>query len=149
MLTIKEAAEYADKSVSWIRKKILANELEAEKKPFKYGKRWETTKKAIDDLLQQAKMEKEVVEVREIDKPVDKEQLVNDLLEATQSQNKELIDEAVSNINENINTQNKQLQEQIKQQNKAIEKLTDKVEDLEEEKEKTFIDKIKNIFMGN
>ena len=57
MITIKEAAEYADKSESWIRKKILDKELAAEKQAFKYGKRWETTKENIDNLLKQAKVD--------------------------------------------------------------------------------------------
>lgn len=137
MITIKEAAKYAGKSESWIRKKILSGELAAEKKAFKYGKRWETTKADIDDLLQQAKMEKEVIEVREIDKPVDKEQLLNEIAEATESRNKKLIDKAVNKINN-----------KIQQQNELIKNLADRLEEKERKKEETLIDKIKRFFIG-
>jgi len=142
-LTIKGAAEYYGRSESWIRKKILNGQLDAEKENFKYGKRWVTTEKSLDDLekklQEQAKAENEIVNVREVNKPVDKETLINDLIDATESRNKELIDDAVDNINKNINKQNKQMQEQIS-------KLTKKVEQLQQEKEKSFIDKLKDLF---
>ena len=135
MLTIKEAAEYADKSTSWIRKKILSGELEAEKKAFKYGKRWETTKQAIDDLLEQAKMEKEVVEVREVEETIPVEQFRNDILEATESQNRELIDEAVDNITN-----------KIERQEKAIESLTEEIKIMRKQQNKSIFDKVKDFF---
>ena len=149
MLTIKEAAEYADKSTSWIRKKILSGELEAEKKAFKYGKRWETTKQAIDDLLEQAKMEKEVVDVREVDKAIPVKQFKNELLKATESQNRELINKAVENITEEIKSQSTKIDNQenkIEKQNQAIKELTKEVKKMREQQKKSIIDKIINIF---
>ena len=136
-LKIKEAAKYADKSKSWIRKKILNGQLAAEKETFKYGERWLTTKKAIDDLLNQAKTDKEVVEVREISKPVAAEDLVNKLMKKTRQQNKELIDQAAGDV-----------KDLIKQQQETISQLSDKLDRIEKRQNKSFIDKIKYIFFG-
>ena len=156
MLTIKEAAKYADKSESWIRKKILSGELEAEKKAFKYGKRWETKKENIDDLLKQAKIDQEVIEVREVNKPVPADDIINRILEATEEQNQALIDEAVNDISDKIEQQNEQNKaladkvenqsEKLDQQNELIKNLSDQVEKLNQRQNKTLFDKIKNFF---
>ena len=152
-LTIKAAAEYYGKSDSWIRKKILSGELEAEKRPFQYGERWITTEKALDqlaeDLQEQAKMQKDSVNVREVKQPVDKEQLINELVEATEGRNKALIDKATDSIADKIEGQNKQLQqqnEQLKKQTELINKLSDQVDKLQQNQNKSFIDKIKDFF---
>lgn len=144
-LTIKAAAEYYGKSESWIRKKILSGKLEAEKEPFTYGERWITTEKALDqlaeDLKEQAKLEKNSINVREVNRPVGKEEFINELVEATESKNKQLIDKAVNNITDKMEAQNKQLE----QQNKMIKKLSDQVEKMQQ-KEPNLLDKIKNFF---
>jgi len=144
-LTIKAAAEYYGKSESWIRKKILSGKLAAEKEPFQYGQRWITTEKALDqlaeDLKEQAKMEKESINVREVKKPVDKKEFINELIEATESKNKQLVDEAVNNITDKIEAQNKQLE----QQNELIKNLSDQVEKMQK-KEPNLLDKIKKFF---
>jgi chromosome segregation ATPase len=167
MITIKEAAEYADKSESWIRKKILDKELAAEKQVFKYGKRWGTTKENIDNLLKQAKVDQEVIEVREVNKPVPAEDIINRILEATEEQNQALIDEAVNDISDKIDEQNelikgyneelKELKGQNDELNKQTEQINEKIidkldkqqeviEQLQEEKNKSLLDKIKNLF---
>lgn len=144
-LTIKAAAEYYGKSESWIRKKILSGELEAEKEPFTYGERWITTEKALDklaeDLKEQAKLEKDSINIREVNRPVDKEKFINELIEATESKNKQLIDKAVNNITDKIEAQNKQLEKQ----NELIKKLSDQVEKMQQKKP-DLLDKIKNFF---
>jgi len=142
MLTIKQAAEYADKSESWIRKKILSGELAAEKKAFKYGKRWETTKAAVDDLLKQAKVDREVVEVREVNEPVPAETLINRILEASEEQNKALIEKATDSITDKIEAQN----EQLERQQQLIKDLSDKLEELNQRQNKTLFDKVKEFF---
>lgn len=153
MLTIKEAAEYAGKSESWIRKKILTEELEAEKKAFKYGKRWETTKIAVDELLKQAKIDKEVVEVREVNQPIAAEDMINRILKATEEQNQVLIDEAVNDISNKIeqqNEQNKQDKEKIikklDKQGQIIEQQSKMIRELQQKKNQSLLDKIKNLF---
>jgi hypothetical protein len=136
-LTLKAAAEYYGKSESWIRKKILNGQLEAEKEPFQYGERWVITEKALDDLAerldQTAKTESEVIEVRQVNKPVDKEEFINELVEATESRNKQVINKAVDSINKKIEQQNElilELKQEIKQQRKENNKsLVDKIKD--------------------
>jgi CRISPR/Cas system CMR subunit Cmr4 (Cas7 group RAMP superfamily) len=145
-LTIKAAAEYYGKSESWIRKKILNGQLEAEKRPFQYGQRWITTEKALDqlaeDLKEQAKIEKDSINIREVSRPVDKEKFLNELIEATEGRNKQLIDEAVNNITDKIEAQNNQLQ----QQNEIIKKLSDQVEEMQQRQNKSLFDKVKDFF---
>lgn len=141
-LKIKEAAEYADKSDSWIRKKILNGQLAAEKEAFKYGERWITTKKAIDDLLGQAKTKKEVVEVREVNKPVAADELINKLLDKSKQQNKKLIDQAAADIKKVITEQSSK----IDKQQETISQLSDKLDRIEKRQNKSFIDKIKDYF---
>jgi predicted component of type VI protein secretion system len=141
-LKIKEAAEYADKSDSWIRKKILNGQLAAEKEAFKYGERWITTKKAIDDLLGQAKTEKEVVEVREVNKPVAADELINKLLDKSKQQNKKLIDQAAADIKKVITEQSSK----IDKQQETISQLSDKLDRIEKRQNKSFIDKVKDFF---
>ena len=141
-LKIKEAAKYADKSDSWIRKKILNDELRAEKEAFKYGERWITTKKAIDDLLGQAKTEKEVVEVREVNKPVAADELINKLLDKSKQQNKKLIDQAAADIKKVITEQSSK----IDKQQETISQLSDKLDRIEKRQNKSFIDKVKDFF---
>lgn len=143
-LKIKEAAKYADKSDSWIRKKILNDELRAEKEAFKYGERWITTKKAIDDLLGQAKTEKEVVEVREVNKPVAADELINKLLDKSKQQNKELIDQAAADVKKVITEQSSR----IDKQQELIKSLSDQVQEMQQRQNKSFIDKVKD-FLRN
>jgi len=138
-LTIKEAAAYYGKSESWIRKKILSGELAAEKESFTYGERWITTEKALDNLAaelkESAKVESEVIEVRNIDRPVSKEEFLNELEE----RNKKLIDQATKEIKS-------ELKSEIKEQNKLIENL---LAQSKENKNKSLIDKIKQFFKNN
>jgi hypothetical protein len=124
-LTIKAAAEYYGKSEYWIRKRILSGELEAEKRPFQYDQRWITTEKALDqlaaDLKEQAKIEKDSINIREVSKPVDKKEFISELIEATESRNKALVDEAVIDINKKFEQQNElimELKQEIEQQRK-------------------------------
>jgi len=130
--TIKQAAEYYGKSESWIRKKILAEELQAEKRPFQYGERWIITDQALDDLAdrlnQTTKAEQEVIEVRQVNKPVPAENIINRILEATGEQNQALIDEAVNGISDKIEQQNKQnkaLADKVENQSGKLDQQTD------------------------
>ena len=130
--TIKQAAEYYGKSESWIRKKILAEELQAEKRPFQYGERWIITDQALDDLAdrlnQTTKAEQEVIEVRQVNKPVPAEDIINRILEATGEQNQALIDEAVNGISDKIEQQNKQnkaLADKVENQSGKLDQQTD------------------------
>lgn len=75
--------------------KNISRGIRIRKKAFKYDKRWDTTKIAVDELLKQAKIDKEVVEVREVNEPIAAEDMINRILKATEEQNQVLIDKAV------------------------------------------------------
>ena len=126
--TIKEAAEYINKSESWIRKKILKNEIPAEKKPFKYGQRYEIKKEDLDNYLEYIQAEKEVIELAEENKPVSKEVILNELTEAINKQNRALVDEVVDRVNNKLDKQEKAINEQ----QETINKLVDEIKELKE-----------------
>lgn len=147
MLTIKEAANYADKSESWVRQKILSGEISAQKNKFKYGKRWETTKKDIDDFLEQAKIEKDIVEVREIENPISKEEFIEELSKTIENQNDQLLEDTKEMITYREKTVLKALKEQnnqflnevkdevskvVKSQNKLISELKNNIKSRDE-----------------
>ena len=121
-LTIKEAAEYIGKSTSWLRKKILNNEIHAEKESFKYGERYKISKEELDNYQQKAKIIKESVEVVEVEEKISKKDLMNELVEAVYSQNKKLINKSIKKVTDKID-----------QQNKAIEKLINENENIKRE----------------
>ena len=142
--TIKEAAEYLNKSESWIRKKILSNELQASKKPFKYGQRYKITKKALDELQNHIQAEREVIELAEIDKPISKEEILNELsneipasfeqlekaFDDFSDEHKQLLEEfetELANYNENIESNLEEMKEEIfKGWQEELEKLINK-----------------------
>ncbi|MFW5846970.1 MAG: hypothetical protein ACOCUU_02300 [Nanoarchaeota archaeon] len=116
MLTIKEAADYADKSESWVRQKILSGEISAQKNKFKYGKRWETTKQNIDDFLEQAKIEKDIVEVREIKNPISKEEFLKEISKNIEKQKEQLLEDT----KDLITYKEQKVSEALKEQNKSF-----------------------------
>ena len=141
-LTIKEAAEYMGKSDSWMRKKILNGEIQAEKESFKFGQRYKISKEALDDYQEMARMKTESVDVVEVEERVSKEALITELSNTINKQNKELIREAVDDINSKIGSQ----EDTIKRQNEAIDRLTEEVRQLREKKSKSLWSRVKNLF---
>lgn len=151
--TIKEAAEYINKSESWIRKKILNNEIPAEKKAFKYGQRYKIKKDDLDNYLEHIQAEKEVIELTEVNKPVSKEVILNELTEVINKQNKALIDDVVDKVADKIEEQqkaikedNKVLMEEYKKQQEFNKKLVDEIQELKKLQKRTIFDKIKDYF---
>jgi len=140
--TIKEAAEYIGKSESWIRKKILSDEIKAEKKEFKYGQRYKIKKDELDNYLEYIKAEKEVIELAEVNKPISKDLIINELTEAINKRNKALIDEVVDRVDNKLNRQEKA----INKQEETINNLVDEIKELKELQKRTIFDKIKDFF---
>lgn len=144
-LTIKEAAEYMGKSDSWLRKKILNGEIQAEKESFKFGQRYKISKEALDDYQEMARMKSESVDVVEVEERVSKEALITELSNTINEQNKELIREAVEDISGKIEIQ----EETIKQQNEAIEKLTEELQKLRQKSSRGIFEKLKQKVIGD
>lgn len=104
--TIKQAAEILEVSTSTIRRRIKSGEYAAEKKSGPYGEQYYIPGSEID----QAVMENESVNISQVSKPVDKEEFVNTLIEATEDKYKSLFEGIANNIINKIEQQNEKLE---------------------------------------
>lgn len=66
-----------------------------------------------DELEEQARVSRDVIEVKEINKPVPKETLLNEFIEAVNSKNEALINEVKDNITDKLNRQERAIKEFI------------------------------------
>ena len=129
---VKEAAKILGVSKKTVYSKLRSGKLPGEKIKTKHGLKWVINKK---DLEETAKREKEVVEVKEINQLVNKEDLMNELIEAVNSQNEKLIKNSMDKVTDKIDQQNKQIQE-----------LSQQIKELKEQQNKGLMDRIKNYF---
>ena len=129
---VKEASKILGVSKKTVYTKLRAGQLPGEKIDTKHGKKWVIDK---ENLEEQATREKEVVEVKEINQLVNKEDLLNELVEAVNSQNEQLINESIDKVTD-----------KIEQQNKAIMDLSEQVKELKEQQNKGLLDRIKDLF---
>ena len=134
--TIKQAAEIMEVSKSTVRRRINNGELKAEKKQGPYGQQYYIPESELD----QAVIDKEIMEVREVNQPIDKEQFINELSEALTDNIKGNIDRAEDTLQETIEGQNEQLQQDIQELRKEVEGLK------EQQQNKGLWSKFKNIF---
>jgi|SRR6056297_677833 len=102
-LTLQQASKYSGRSVSWLRKKILNNELSATKEKFKFGERWKVNKKDLDEIDNAAKISKEVVKVREHNKPVSKEVILKEIKKVIKKNNEELAEQVAVRLMNQLN----------------------------------------------
>jgi excisionase family DNA binding protein len=154
--TIKQASEILEVSTSTIRRRIKSGEYAAEKKNSPYGEQYFIPAKEID----QAVMENESVNISQVNKPVDKEEFINAMVEATEGKYKALFEGIADNLSDKIDKQNellKDYKEQLEEQNsklddqkELINQLSEQLEDIKkqnkEKADKSFIDKIKKLF---
>lgn len=140
-LTIKEAADYYGKSESWIRKKILSGDLKAEKVQFKYGKKWLTTEKNLDDLAkrlnEQSVKENQVVNIREVNRPISAEEIKEQFKQLILAENEKVGQEVINTVvkelkqaNEPILDEFKALTNQLKDKDEKNQKLHNEIKDL-------------------
>jgi len=111
---VKEAAELLGLSKRTVYKKLRNKKLPGRKVDTKTGKKWEIDR---DDVEEVKKIENEVIEVKEINTPVGKNELQNIISEVIQQRDQEL--------------------------HKKIDNLTKEVKKLQR---KTILDKIKDFF---
>ena len=147
---VKEAAEILGVSKKTVYERLRSGKINAEKIDTKHGKKWVINR---DELQESAKIENEAIEVRELNELINKDQLMNELIQAINSQNKEFLGEAIGDINETVEKQNKTIQKQnetIQQQNKTLQKinreLSEVKRELQDQKNDSLISKIKNFF---
>lgn len=156
-LTIKEAADYYGKSESWIRKKILSGDLKAEKVQFKYGKKWLTTEKNLDDLAkrlnEQSVKENQVVNIREVNRPISAEEIKEQFKQLILAENEKVGQEVINTVvkelkqaNEPILDEFKALTNQLKDKDEKNQKLHSEIKDLMSQKndKEKLIQKLKN-----
>lgn len=136
--TIKEVAEMLEVSSSTVRRRIKEGQIEANKKKSRYGQTYYIPASEIDKAI----MQEDVLEFKN-SVTVSKQEIIKELVEAINSQNKNMIKEAMSNITQKIESQNEQIQEQ----NEAINKLSEKVNKLQEEQNKSLWERVKNYFL--
>lgn len=134
---VKEASKLLGVSKKTVYKKLRTGQIPGEKEETKYGRKWVIDK---DKLEEQATFENEVVEVQEINKQIDKEELINTLSEAVEGRQRALIEQATDSIKETMDRQN----EQLERQNELIEDLQKEVQQLRAEQNKNWLDKIRN-----
>ena len=147
--TIKEAAELLDLSTSTIRRRIKSDKIKAEKKETKFGPKYFIPAEEINI----ATTEENVVDVKNINHPVPAEEFKNSIIKAVQKNNIQVLDKKINDFKEgleqSIERQNRRLMDEvttnmeniIEQQNKVIEGLQKKVEKVEEENSKSPIKK--------
>ena len=136
---VKEAGKILGVSKKTVYSRLRAGKLPGEKIDTKHGKKWVIDK---EDLQEQATREKEVVEVKEINQLINKEDLLNELVEAVNEKNNKKINDLSESITNKINQQN----EYIKEQNKYIENLTEEIKEFKKQQNKGLLDRIKDIF---
>lgn len=154
--SIKEAAEILEVSTSTVRRRIKSGKLAAEKKKTSYGQQYFIPAKELD----RAVTDKEVVDIQEVSKPISQEELKKTLIEAVGNKQKALIEGITNSINQKVdeqhqsikalNKQNKQDKEEIieklDKQQQVIEKQSQMIRQLQEEKNKSLLEKIKELF---
>ena len=142
-LTLQQASDYSGYSVSWLRKRILNDELPATKEKFKFGERWKVNKKDLDDIDNTAKISKEVVEVREQNKLISKEDLINTFKRAINERDDELIEKVSNRVDEKLDHQEKAIDEQ----RETIKTLVNEIKELKQLQQRSLFDKIKDLFV--
>lgn len=134
-ITVKEAMEILDVSRKTIYRRLKSGELEGKKVITGDTKKWLISEDSVYDN----KVINETVKLEEVNKPVNKDQLMNELVEAIQSHSGQQIDQAMDKVNDTIKQQN----ELLESQQQAINDLSEKVDQLN----KSWLDKLKDKFL--
>jgi excisionase family DNA binding protein len=129
--TIKEAAQILDVSTSTIRRRIKSGELKAKKKDSPYGKQYFIP----ENEFEQAIAKNEIMEIKNVDKPVAPEVITNRIIRALESHNRDMEVLFEDKIKE------------LKQQQKGIveEVLNDRVEEIKKHNEAIVKEEAQNI----
>ncbi|MFW5891128.1 MAG: helix-turn-helix domain-containing protein [bacterium] len=150
---VKEASKILGVSRKTVYSRLRSGKIEGEKIETKHGLKWVIDR---DKLKEQATREKEVVEVKEINRLIKKKELMNELIEAINSENRQVIEESMDNIDNKLDKQKEQFREQsehiqkqrelIEKQNEYIKELSKEIKEIKTEQKKSFFSKIKDLF---
>lgn len=125
MLNLKQASKYTGYSVSYIRKKILNGELEGEKRPFKYGRKWVISKENLDSMVKHARAVQDVVEVSE---PMSKNELIKAIREVAGTGGN--LPAEMKDTLEELKEEQQEIKEQQKQLNEKYDRLLQEIQRL-------------------
>ena len=128
--TIKEVAEILEVSKSTVRRRIKSGKIKAHKEKSPYGEQYFIPADEID----QPTVENEILEFKQHNKVMKKEEIVNALVEATESRFKEQIEKATSDIINKIESQEQSINE-LKQTNKKLVETVEEIKKMQREKE--------------
>lgn len=145
--TIKQAAEILEVSNSTIRRRIKSGKIKAKKKEGPYGDQYYIPETEFN----QAVAEKQVIEIKEIGKPISAEIIINQVLEGIEEKNRDLIDNAVNTISDKIDSQKKQLEtykQQLKHQNDLIKDMKAELNEIRSEQKESVFYKLRKILFG-
>ena len=147
-ITVKEAMDILDVSRKTIYRRLRDGELDGKKVVINDTRKWLISEDSVYDN----KVINETVKLDEVDKSINKEQLMNDLSQlvtAINGQNRELIEDSMQEVNDKIaehneliKKKNELLQKQIEQQNKRIRQVEERLQ----QQDQSILDKIKDFF---
>ena len=147
-ITVKEAMNILDVSRKTIYRRLRDGELDGKKVVINDTRKWLISENSLYDN----KVINETVKLDEVDKSINKEQLMNDLSQlvtAISGQNRELIEDSMQEVNDKIaehneliKKKNELLQKQIEQQNKRIRQVEERLQ----QQDHSILDKIKDFF---
>ena len=140
-ITVKEAMNILDVSRKTIYRRLRDGELDGKKVVINDTRKWLISEDSIYDN----KVINETVKLEEVDKNINKDQLMNELVTAMNSQKKELLDEAMQEVRQQLQAQEKQLQQQNKHLREQNELLKQQLQ-AERSEDNSLLDKIKNLF---
>lgn len=115
--TIKQAAEILEVSKSTIRRRIKSGSINAKKEEGPYGKQYFIPEEELDHAV----AENDIIEIGQVNKPISKDMILNELTEAINKQNKALVEEVKADINQ-----------KFEQQEQAINDLKNELKELKE-----------------
>ena len=136
-ISVEEAKEILGVSRKTIYRRLRKGELKGKKYKTDNTEKWLIS----EDSVYSNKMINESVEVKEVNKLIDKDQLMNDLVEAINNKNKQIIEESMDKVNSTIENQ----QELLKKQNNKLEKMEKQLQELYQHKNKSLWQKIKEL----
>ena len=139
---VKEAGKILGVSKKTIYNKLRSGELNGEKKKTKYGEKWVLDKEEVKNYKDNPVTENEVVEIEQVNELVSINEFKKDLSEI----HKEQLDKAVKVLNEQNKQDKEEIIEKLDKQQEIIEQQSKMIRQLQEEKNQSLLDKIKNLF---
>jgi len=141
-IDVKTASEILGVSNKTIYNKLRSGELKGKKKKTKYGEKWVLDKKEVKNYKNSPVAENEVVEIEQVNELVS----INEFKRDLSNIHKEQLDKAVKALNEQNKQDKEEIIEKLDKQQEIIEQQSKMIRQLQEEKNQSFLDKIKNLF---